>query len=307
MDVSRQGRVVVLGSAHQDLILRVADLPAAGETVLSSALDRTFGGKGANQAVAAAAAGASVTFAGVVGGDAPGEQIARNLAAHGVDTSMLRRSSDGLSGLAVVVVDDAGQNLIVVAPESASTFPLDLVQLALDDIDVDDVVVVQCEIPAPVVESVLTYASTTGAAVVLNLAPFTELSAAALARASLIVVNESEAAELAASRRVTLDGRDLATVLAADTGTQVVITRGAQGSILAPVDGRAVVIPAHRAEAVVDTTGAGDSYVGTLAAMLARGENPVEAVRGASEAAALAVSRSGAQQRPPAGRFASAS
>jgi ribokinase len=289
-----QKRVIVFGSAHQDLTLSVASFPAPGETTLARSLTREFGGKGANQAVAASAAGASVTFVGVVGRDEWAERILNNLARNEVDTRFVSRSPHQPSGLAVVVVDKDGANQIVVAPGAGAAFDTSVVQPAMEVVTPGDVVVVQCEIPFDTVALIVDLAARARAVVVLNLAPFTSLSADTLATASLIIVNESEARSLLRSDS---GGTHLARRVAEVSGSACIVTLGDRGSSYASPTGDEVVIPPHPVDKVVDTTGAGDVYVGTIAAALARGDGIRTAMAGATFAAAQSVLAGGAQSR----------
>lgn len=287
-------RVIVFGSANHDHVLTVAEFPQAGETLLSTSYSSGLGGKGANQAVAAAQAGAPVAFIGAVGTDAAGDDTLANLDGHGVDTRGAARA-DTATGLAMVLLDARGRNEIVVAPGANAAFAADTVDAALADVQDEDIVVVQCEIPLARVEQVIRGAADKGATVVVNLAPYATFDHTVFAGVDLLIVNESEAESLlghapAADR--------IAPAVAAETGCACVVTLGEDGSQYATPDGRTAAVPAVRVENVVDTTGAGDVYVGTLAATLARGGDIVAAMDAASAAAARSVSVRGAQSAP---------
>ena len=270
------GRVVVLGSLSQDLHLHVARHPGTGETVMSGDIEHRFGGKGANQAVAAARAGARTTFVGRVGDDPPGRAYLRRLDAFGVDTSRMRVDPEAPTGTAIIYNDADGENMIVVAPGANHRItPEDLA--FLDDLATEDTLVMPLELEHHVVVAAVEAAAAHGARVVLNLAPFAPLPAHVLAACDPVIVNEHEAALLAEA------GLPVASLL---------VTLGSQGSRWGDVR-----VPASPVTAVVDTTGAGDAYCGTLAAHLARGEDPRSAMVAASDAAAACVRHHGAQ--PP--------
>lgn len=292
---STAGRVVVFGSANHDHVLAVADFPRSGETVLAGAYSTGLGGKGANQAVAAARAGASVAFVGAVGTDEHGRDIVANFDDHGIDHRFVARS-DEATGLAVVLVDDKGANEIIVAPGANATLSEATVDAAMREVRRGDVIVVQCEIPLPRLEQVVRQGARRDAIVVLNLAPFTELGPEVFPDVGILVVNESEARSLLPGDAVT---SDLAQAIAAVAGCACIVTLGESGSSYARPRGRALHVPATLVDAVVDTTGAGDVYVGTLAAALARRCDVATAMGDASRAAAASVAIRGAQPRLP--------
>ncbi|GAA2026080.1 ribokinase [Agromyces tropicus] len=285
-------RVVVFGSANEDLVLNVAGLPVAGATVLASSSATGPGGKGANQAVAAARSGAGVAFVGAVGDDERGSRIIEALVAHGIDVSATSRLSEP-TGLAVVVVAADGGNLIVVASGANGALGSGTVDAAIDELERGDVALIQCEIPADVVEHVIRRAAPSGARIVLNLAPYVELAPDVLRQVDLLVVNEGEARGVLGG-----DGRtepeQLANAVRGAIGCGTIVTLGERGSVLADADG-VTVIPADTVEHVVDTTGAGDVYAGTLAASLAGGATLRAAMTVATRRAAESVASRGAQ------------
>lgn len=265
-------RVVVVGSINADLVLSVARLPAPGETVLAHGQARFPGGKGANQALAAARLGAEVAFVGCVGDDDAGREMCANLRAAGVDVSHVRVTDRASTGAAYISVDERGQNAIVVVPGANAELAPEDVAAAGELIDAAAIVVVQLEIPDAVVAAVLD----TGAQVLLNAAPARPLPADLLDRVSVLVVNEAEAAFVPSEF-----GGALVRTLGA--GGAMWRTPGEQGLVAAP--------PAE----VVDTTGAGDALVGALAAALARGESLPTAVGSAVQVASRATTVAGAQ------------
>ncbi len=290
--------VVVVGSANLDLVLSVTTIPASGETVLARLLSRGAGGKGLNQAVAAARAGAGTAFIGAVGNDDAATELVADLSAAGVDTSHLSVVS-GPSGTAVVVVDDAGENSIVVAPgandslTALSTDQLMTIQRAA-------VLVVQLEIPLVTVSTAIHAAQRAGARVILNAAPAQPLPVEMLSAVDLLVVNQGEACVLVDTKPMSPASHQIDALLSAllETVPAVVITLGREGSAYAERSGSTHRIPAVPVD-VVDTTGAGDTFTGALAATLARGEPVLDALQFASAAAAAAVTRHGAVQAIP--------
>ncbi len=283
----RGAAVVVLGSANTDVVLAVPAVPAAGETVLATGMARHPGGKGLNQAVAAARAGARTAFLGAVGRDEAGAALAAVLAQDGVDDALLRRVEEP-TGTAHVAVQDDGDNAIVVAPGANGTL-VELTGRELAAVGAARVLVAQLEVPLTAVLAAARAARVAGTTVVLNAAPATTLPPDLLALVDVLVVNEHEAAVVA--------GRPGAPeALAAHLLTRVpavVVTLGGAGALHAVRDGGSARVPAPAARAV-DTTGAGDTATGVLAAALAAGLPMADAVRRAVTAGSLAVETAGA-------------
>lgn len=273
------GRVLVLGSLNVDLVTRVERHPRPGETVAGEGLQRLAGGKGANQAVAAAAAGASVAMVGCVGDDAGGAAYRRRLEALGVDVAGLRVCPGVPTGTAIVTVADGGENSIVVIA-GANDLLDEREVAAVDALGPGDVLLVQLEVPRAVVCTAVRRAEGRGTRVVLNTAPYAALPPDVVALADPVVANEHEMAALAEA------GAEPRSLL---------VTFGANG---ASWDG--VTAPAHPVAPgeVVDTTGAGDAFCGALAAALARGADRAEALDAALAAGAAAVRHPGAQRDP---------
>ena len=288
-------KVAVVGSANADLVLDIDHRPAPGETILGSDVVVTPGGKGANQAVAAGRLGGDVTFVGCLGEDGNGGILRASLTDAGVDLSGLR-TVDAPTGIAVIMVTPDGENSIIVAPGANRH----LTPRMLDEHEqwrAADVVVLQLEIP---VESVTKVATEAPGRVVLNTAPAAELPAEVLALADPLVANESEAHFLLGDQHG--DGVELAERLLGLGSRSVVLTLGSAGSVVvergAGGELRTEVVPARRVTAV-DTTGAGDSFVGAMAMRLSEGEGLTAAVRLATSVAAIAVGRRGAQESFP--------
>ncbi|MDI5982506.1 ribokinase [Amycolatopsis magusensis] len=276
--------VVVVGSANVDLVVDVPRTPGAGETVLGGDLRRSPGGKGANQAVAAAlAGGADTTFVGALGRDEPAELLLESLRDAGVRVDLVQLVS-APTGTALITVAPSGENAIVVAPGANSRLDLGTAQTAR--IALADVVLAQLEIPLDAVRAAAS-ARNPGALMVLNAAPTRELPDDLWHTLDLLVVNEHEAADLAGTPEALLERVPAA-----------VVTLGAEGCLVARRGREPVRISGIQVDAV-DTTGAGDTFCGVLAASLARGLALAESARLACVAAALSVTRRGAQAAVP--------
>ncbi len=288
------GRVVVVGSINVDLVMRVPGLPAAGETVLGGVFSRHDGGKGANQAVAAARAGALVHMVGAVG-ERDGDDPIACLAAEGIGVQHVARV-DAPTGRAFVLVDSGtGENQIAVAPGANDLVDADQVDEALTTFDLTpaDVVLLSFELPRVPLLVAAGIATWIGARVVVNPAPARPAYEDVLTGA-ISTPNAGELASLVASQA---GPRAAAEELAGRTGAPVVVTLGPDGALLAG-SGPARHYPGHRVE-VRDTTGAGDTLTGVLAAGLAAGLDLPSSVRRAVAAAALAVTRDGARTAMP--------
>ena len=297
-------QVTVLGSLNMDISITVPRLPEPGATVLGSAARFTPGGKGANQAVAAARLGASVRMAGCVGDDDFGRQLLAALGEEQVHTGGVRTVTGIPTGLAMISVDPAGENLITVAP--GANHEVGAGEIAAAASSPGDVLVICAEIPVPAIKAALARASTAGARSILNLAPAPEPQpeAAAIVAEGVdwLVVNETEAAAVLGRKVEGLaEASQAAAALVAAGARHAVVTAGAHGAALAPstnAEAASLTIEAFGVEAV-DTVGAGDTFVGALAVTLAAGVPPAEAVRAAAAAGATAVTRHGAQGGMP--------
>ena len=277
-------RVVVVGSVNADLVVAVPALPGPGETVAGGRFARWGGGKGANQAVAAARLGAAVAFVGAVGTDAFGDEALRELAGEGVDVDAVARV-DAATGVALIVVDRAGENQIAVASGANAELSGELVRAASFD---DAIVLLGHEVP----DEAVVAGAQAGGRVILNPAPAREIDERVLAARPILTPNASEAAQLTGEREPEAAARALNT----RSGAQVLITLGADGALL--LDGDAERFPAPRVVAV-DTTGAGDTVNGALAAELAAGRELRDDVRFALAAAALSTTAEGARAGMP--------
>ncbi len=295
-----RGCVVVLGSANVDLVVQVDHRPVGGETVLGSDLVTTPGGKGANQAVAAARIGGDVRFVGCVGDDVGGRLLRDSMYGAGVDLTGLQ-TVDAPTGSAVILVTPDGENSIVVSPGANAQLSPDRVAEVSSSWEDADVLVLQLETPIETVFAAARAAGERGIRVVLNAAPAASLPAELLDVADPLVVNETEAAAVLGEPGLDLDEGSVARVgqRLLDRGPRsVVLTLGAKGAVCG-VRGLAVAaVPAREVQAV-DTTGAGDGFVGALAVRLAAGDDLDAAVRLATAVAAVAVTRRGAQTAYP--------
>jgi ribokinase len=284
-------RVVVIGSINVDLVVTADHLPRPGETVLGGHYARHFGGKGANQAVAAARAGASVVMVGAVGADRFGDESLDALAGEGVDVSRVRRV-DQPTGVAIIAVGADGENQIVVAPGANAHVSSE--DAALAGLASDGGVLLAClEIPMTTVLAALDAATRLHLVPIVNPAPARRLPLELLAHRPILTPNEDEL--LTATGAATVE-EALAAFELAGAGP-VVVTLGASGALLAEGP-RRITLPAQAAK-VVDATGAGDTFSGVLAAWLADGRSLAEAVAAATAAAGLSVSQPGARGGMP--------
>ena len=284
-------RIVVVGSVNMDLVVPTAHLPMPGETVLGRGVGTVPGGKGANQAIAAARAGASCSFVGTVGDDPYAEVLRKSLAESGVDVSRLR-AVPGPSGVALVVVDDRGENQIVVVPGANGTLTLGAEDRAV--IAGADVLLCQLEIPLSTVAHAAAAARATGTTVVLNAAPARPLAPELLAAVDLLVVNQIEAITITGYEGPAGDLLDRLL----DSVPRAVVTRGVAGVAYADRAGVRVDVPAPLVTAV-DTTAAGDAFTGAFAVALAEHRPVADALAWASAAGALCVQRPGASSALP--------
>ncbi|HUT19851.1 MAG TPA: ribokinase [Anaerolineae bacterium] len=282
-------RIAVVGSANTDMVIKADRIPAPGETVIGREFVMAPGGKGANQAVAAARLGAEVTFVARLGSDVFGDRAIAGYEQEGIDTTWIVRDSETASGVALIFVDEAGENSIAVASGANARLTPEDVERAREVIASAHVLLVQLEVPLAALSRAIELAHSAGVRVILNPAPAREVPASLLSRVSIATPNEHEI-------KVVVGESDRARSVAKmlDAGTQtVLVTLGAQGVLWAE-KGQQVRVPAFRVQAV-DTTAAGDAFNGALAYALASELAMQEAIRYASAAAAIAVTRMGAQ------------
>ena len=294
-----QAKVVIVGSLNMDLVTRAPRLPRAGETLAGQSFVTVPGGKGANQAVAAARLGASVAMIGCVGADAYGEQLRTALLAEGVDCQAVTRIEGESTGVALIVVDDSSQNAIVIVAGGNGHVTASVVDGFDALLSQAEVIICQLEIPLDTVGHVLKRGHELGKTVILNPAPASgPLPAEWFAWIDYLIPNESEATALTGLPVDSTASADAAaSALLAAGVSKVIVTLGEQGALFAS-SSRSEHFPAPRVQPV-DTTAAGDTFVGGFAAALADGKSEPDAIRFGQVAAALSVTRSGAQPSIP--------
>jgi ribokinase len=293
-----KARIVVVGSTNTDLTVLTERLPSPGETVLGGELMQAGGGKGANQAVAAARAGAQVAFVGRVGADDFGRAAVEGLRREGIDTAHVRADEHATSGVALIMVDRKGENLIAVASGANGRLTPDDVRAAGDAIAAADLVLLQLEIPLPAVREAVRLARRADVPVLLNPAPAPAEGALTdlLGELSYLTPNEGEACRLLGDATPVSPEEAARRLVAAGVGA-VVLTLGARGACVCEGgECRRVAPPAVKA---VDTVGAGDCFSGVMAVGLSEGMALAEAALLATCAAALSVQRAGAQPSMP--------
>ncbi len=298
----KKPRMLVVGSLNMDVTASTERVPASGETVIGRKFQTAPGGKGLNQAVQCARLGARVTMAGKVGADDFGKKLKAVASEAGIDISRILTDPEESSGAAVIILEVKGkitQNRITVCPGANYTITAEELSWIKDEISQYDMVILQFELPMPVVEAVAQWAHDAGVAVMINPAPAAEMSDALLACATYLSPNEHEAAEMA-GRRIRVEGsvndedvRAVAEAFRARGVQNLIITMGGNGSILAGTDG------IHHTDCVkmplvADPTAAGDSFVAAFCTALAAGLPQAQALAFASHTAAITVSRIGA-------------
>jgi ribokinase len=289
------GRVLVLGAVNVDMVARTEHRPAGGETVIATGYQRSSGGKGANQAAAAARAGADVALVAAVGDDEAGVEQLAELRHRGVRTDSVATIAGAPTGVAMITVTPDGENAIVIVPGANEHLDVGHVDTSMAQADEPAVLVLQTEINARLVDRAAS--QTSASRVVLNNGPWVGLAPSTLRRADPLVVNEVEARDACGQAGANLPAKDLARGVREVTQARtVLVTLGSAGVSISSSVGDDFVA-ALPASTVVDTTGAGDTFVGTLAAYLARGEELTIAVGAAVSAASEAVTWRGA--RPP--------
>ena len=300
MDTTQISRrqILVVGSCNTDMVIKAAHLPRPGETILGGTFFMNPGGKGANQAVAIARLGGSVTFICKTGSDIFGHQSQQLFEEEGINTSYVFSDSGNPSGVALITVDEKAENCIVVASgANANLLPSDLAK-AEEAIELADLILMQLEVPMETVCFVADIAWQKGKKVILNPAPAHPLPADLLHHLYLITPNETEA-EMITGVKITDDisAVEAARVLSGMGVQHVIITLGSKGALICS-DGEAEIVPALKVEAV-DTTAAGDVFNGALTVALSEGRNLKEPVRFACKASAISVTRVGAQSSAP--------
>jgi ribokinase len=291
-------KICVVGSTMVDLVTRVPRLPQAGETLAGYSFSLGYGGKGGNQAVTAARLGAQVTLVTRIGCDVFGDGAMANYRAAGFDVGYVLRDAQHATGVATILVDDAAQNCIVIAPGANAALSVQDVVAASSAIAAADVVVCQLEVPVAAAIAAFHIARAAGVKTIFNPAPATLVPDEVWQLTDVATPNETEA-ELLTGIHAGDDGQaeSAARALLARGARAVILTLGTRGSLAVAPDGSERILPVT--VAAVDTTGAGDAYVGTLAVCLAAGLSLVDAARRANLVAALSVTRPGTQTSFP--------
>lgn len=295
-------KIVVVGSFNMDLVVRMPAIPRPGETLLGGVFATFPGGKGANQAVAAARLGGEVTMIGQVGNDAFGQQLLSVAQREGIDTRFVGIDSETTTGVALITVDAQAQNSIAVASGANFTLSAADVATAFAELTQFDLLVMPLETPMETILTGAELAHKAGARVVLNPAPAQHLSLGLLKNVDVLIPNEHEAAMMSGIEIHSLAEAHLAAARLLSSGPgSVIVTMGNQGALIAQhadTNINYTHIPAFQVEPV-DTTAAGDGFVGGIAVALGEGRSLVEAARFASAAAAISVTRRGAQPSLP--------
>ncbi|UCF42469.1 MAG: ribokinase [Planctomycetota bacterium] len=291
-------RIVVVGSSNTDMIIKVPHVPVPGETIIGGTFSTAAGGKGANQAVAAARAGGDVTFIGRVGEDMFGRKAKDGFVKDGINVDYVLSDKDAPSGVALIFVGEDGENSIAVASgANASLSPSD-VESAADAIFSADILIMQLETPLETIQKAAAIASDKGVKVILNPAPACQLSDDILSHVAILTPNESEAELLTGIKvKSEKDAGAAADALIAKGIETVIVTMGAKGAFIVTADSKELV--AGFTVKAVDATAAGDVFNGTLAVAMAEGKSLKEAVKFANAAAALSVTKLGAQPSAP--------
>jgi len=291
-------RVAVIGSANMDLITYTDNFPRAGETLFGQRFDLGFGGKGANQAVAARLCGADVLMVAKVGDDLFGEATIGNFASFGIDTSHVKRLPGVSTGAATILVEPNGDNRIIVVKGANDELRSADIDAAAAQLRQVDTIILQFEVPLDTVYHSVRFARAHGIRCIVNPAPAVSADLTRLAEADYLIPNETEAERLAArATRTTDEARDCAKELLRRGLRRLVLTLGSRGSLIAGPEGIVHVAPYHVTP--VDTTGAGDAFIGSLAVLLTEGLPERDAVSAANLYAALSTTRVGTQKSFP--------
>jgi ribokinase len=291
--------VTVVGSINLDLVVQTRFLPKPGQTILGTTLERIPGGKGANQAVAASRLGSVVRMIGRLGDDAASQILRQQLEANGVDTGDIPETHGVTSGTAIIVVEETGQNTIIVVPGANAQLTCEDIRMAERGIATSDLLLVQLETPQETIASALRVARENKVFSVLNAAPMPENIEIELSLADLLCINETEAVHLVGFPiHSAEDALRAAKELRCKGALRIVITLGAMGAVGLDVDGQSHHAPAFQVKAV-DATAAGDAFVAALGLALVQGATLPEAMKQGNAAGAVTASRPGAQPSLP--------
>ncbi|MBN1986123.1 MAG: ribokinase [Prolixibacteraceae bacterium] len=293
-----KNKIVVVGSSNIDLIMKMDRLPEKGETVIDGKFMQVYGGKGANQAVAAARAGGNVAFVSCVGEDAATPQMIHNYQKDGIDTRFVFHEKEVASGHALIMIDRQGENIISVAPEANALLLPEKIDQAAPVFDDAALMLLQFEIPEETIKYAIDLANRKNIPVMWNVAPAKPFDFSYISKTSILVLNEVEAGFLAGIPvSNAADAEHAASILVKRGVEKVIVTLGSKG-VLAAVRTETVFVSAFQVEAV-DTTAAGDTFCGAFAVGVTEGKPLKEALRFASAASAISVTRMGAQPSVP--------
>lgn len=291
-------KIIVAGSSNMDMVVKTSHIPAPGETVLAGSFFMNPGGKGANQAVAAARLGAEVVFISKTGSDVFGKQFAQLFSNEGIDTSFLMQDDAIPSGVALITVDEHGENSIVVAPGANAGLSVADIEQSLPVIENAGIVLLQLEIPMDVVQYVAGYAASKNVKVILNPAPAILLPESLLQQVDILTPNKTEASIIAGIPVADVEGAKKAAMLICEKGVKTtIVTLGSIGAVIC--EGSVCSVVTAKKVKPVDTTAAGDVFNGALAVALSEGNDLQTSVRFACDAAAISVTRLGAQSSIP--------
>ena len=293
-----KSKIAVVGSSNMDLVVKSARIPAVGETILGGDFIMAPGGKGANQAVAAAKLGAEVYFIAKLGDDIFGQQSLSNFKKEGVNTTYVAQTKEAPSGVALIMVDEKGNNSIVVAPGANHKLSPEDVEQAASDIASSGAVVAQLEVPLETIECAAQLANRSEVPFILDPAPAQKLSAELLKMVDVLTPNETEAQILTGMEVTDEESARTASEKLLSSGVKtVILTMGEQGFLLADTE-KTEFVTARKVQAV-DSTAAGDAFTGSLAVGVAEGKTVSEAASFANYVAALSVTKMGAQPSMP--------